>query len=127
MKELTLGSQHLVEFYGCCANLINDKTFVRQMMIEAAILAKATIVADVFHEFNPHGISGVVVIAESHLAIHSWPEHHCVSLDIFTCSGQMAPEAAIEHLRVAFKAQQVEIQKFKRGVVPQSRDIPVEV
>jgi S-adenosylmethionine decarboxylase len=86
-------------------------------MIEAAKCAKATIVADVFHEFNPHGISGVVVIAESHIAIHSWPEFSCASVDIFTCSADMNPEAAIEYLKTAFKAQKTEVRKINRGVV----------
>lgn len=86
-------------------------------MIESARIAMATIVADVFHEFNPHGISGVVVIAESHIAVHSWPEHCCASVDIFTCSSEMNPDAAVSYLESAFKAQKIEIRKISRGTV----------
>jgi len=117
MEKINLGTQYLAEFYNCCKNTINDKDRIREIMIEAAKIAKATIVADIFHEFNPHGISGVVVIAESHIAIHSWPEHSCASVDIFTCSSDMSPEAAVEYLKAAFKAQKIEVRKIDRGVV----------
>lgn len=83
-------------------------------MIQAAKIARATIVADVFHEFNPHGLSGAVVIAESHIAIHSWPEHQCASVDIFTCSKDMEPRAAVDFLKSAFKAQRVDIKSIDR-------------
>ncbi len=117
MKKISLGKQVLAEFYGCCVETINNKDIIRDSMIKAAKVAKATIVADVFHEFNPHGISGVVVIAESHIAIHSWPEHQCASIDIFTCSDDMDPLAAVEFLKTIFKAQKVEVKTIPRGQV----------
>ncbi len=120
MKKISLGKQVLAEFYGCCVETINNKDIIRDSMIEAAKVAKATIVADVFHEFNPHGISGVVVIAESHIAIHSWPEHQCASIDIFTCSDDMDPLAAVEFLKTIFKAQKVEVKTIPRGQVDMS-------
>jgi S-adenosylmethionine decarboxylase len=119
MKDIVLGTQYMADFYECSSDLINDRNFVRQRMLEAATLIKATIVTDVFHEFNPHGLSGVVVIAESHMAIHSWPEYRCVSIDIFTCSDQMVPEDGIEHLKIAFQAKRVEVQKVVRGTISQ--------
>lgn len=96
---------------------INSKDRIREAMIQAAKIAKATIVADVFHEFNPHGLSGVVVIAESHIAIHSWPEHQCASVDIFTCSKDMEPQAAIDFLTRIFKAQKVDVKSIDRGEI----------
>jgi S-adenosylmethionine decarboxylase proenzyme len=117
LNPVVLGEQHLVEFYDCCVHSINNKDFLRKVMIQAALEAKATIVADVFHEFNPHGLSGVVVIAESHIAIHSWPEYKCASVDIFTCSSQMNPSAAIDYLKQAFKAQKVDVKVISRGKV----------
>ncbi len=117
MKKISLGNQYLAEFYDCCVDTINNKDRICEAMIQAAKTAKATIVADVFHEFNPHGISGVVVIAESHIAIHSWPEHRCASVDIFTCSKDMDPQAAVDFLKSEFKAQRVEIKTIDRGEV----------
>jgi S-adenosylmethionine decarboxylase len=115
MLKLTLGSQTLVDLYHCNSKAIGDIKFVRAAMLEAAILSKATIVTDVFHEFNPQGLSGVVVIAESHIAFHSWPEFGCVSLDIFSCGNKMKPEIAIDHLRIAFGAQDMHLEKILRG------------
>lgn len=117
MKKNSLGHLHLAEFYGCCVESINSVELVRTAMVEAAKIARATIVTDVFHEFNPHGISGVVVIAESHFAIHSWPEHGCVSVDLFTCSQDMNPQAAIDYLASVFKAKKVSVQSLSRGEV----------
>jgi S-adenosylmethionine decarboxylase proenzyme len=117
---VSLGSQYLVELYGCCVDTINDQARVRDAMIQAARAAQATIVADVFHRFNPHGISGVVVIAESHIAIHSWPEHACASVDIFTCGDRLRPEAAVESLKAAFRATHTEVR-----VIPRGRAAPV--
>lgn len=117
MKKINLGQQVLAEFYGCCVEAINNKDIIRHSMIEAAKIANATIVADVFHQFNPHGISGVVVIAESHIAIHSWPEYQCASVDIFTCSEGMNPQAAVDYLKSVFKAEKVEITAIARGQV----------
>lgn len=118
MKSKSLGCQYLAEFYDCCSEVISSKSRIQEAMIEAAKIANATIVADVFHEFNPFGISGVVVIAESHMAIHSWPEYLCASVDIFTCSPAMRPDEAIEFLKRVFGAKRVEIQKVERGLVP---------
>jgi S-adenosylmethionine decarboxylase proenzyme len=117
MKKISLGQHHLAEFYGCDVKSINNVSVVREAMIEAAKIARATIVTDVFHEFNPHGISGVVVIAESHFAIHSWPEHACVSVDLFTCSHHMNPQAAIDYLANIFKASKISIQSVNRGEI----------
>lgn len=116
MIRTSLGTHHLVEFFGCCVQSINSREVIREAMLAAAEVAKATVVADVFHEFNPYGMSGVVVIAESHIAVHSWPEHGCASVDIFTCSEDMDPLAAIDFLRERFKAEGVQVKMLSRGV-----------
>src|SRR3989304_5622831 len=79
-----LGRHLLLELFDCDAEAINSLEVVKASMVEAARLAQATIVDVVFHEFNPFGISGVVVIAESHLAIHTWPEYRYAAVDIFS-------------------------------------------
>lgn len=114
MKPTSLGQQYLVDFYDCTKGIYQVED-LREHMLAAARIANATIVKDVFHTFNPHGISGVVVIAESHLAIHTWPEHACAALDLFTCSPAMDALAAIEYLRKAFLAQDVAVHVQERG------------
>lgn len=112
-----LGRQLLVEFYDCDPQILNDKEKVRCALRQAAVEAGATIVTDVFHEFNPHGISGVVVIAESHLAIHTWPEFDFAAVDLFTCGNDVIPNLAMTHLQKALKADRLSIMELKRGIL----------
>jgi S-adenosylmethionine decarboxylase len=112
-----LGRQLLVEFYGCDSKGLNDKEMLRHALKQAAVEAGATIVADVFHEFNPHGISGVVVIAESHLAIHTWPEFGFAAVDLFTCGDDILPDKAMNYLKAQLKASHLSVMELKRGVL----------
>jgi S-adenosylmethionine decarboxylase proenzyme len=112
-----LGRHLLAEFYECDSKGLNDKDFLRLILRKAASEAGATVVTDVFHEFNPHGISGVVVIAESHLAIHTWPEYDFAAVDFFTCGNDIAPDLAMEYLRTGLKANHFSIVELKRGVM----------
>ena len=74
-------------------------------MVDAAKHAHARIVDVVFHTFNPHGISGVIVIAESHLAIHTWPEYNFASIDVYTCGTEINPWRAYNFVAKKFKAK----------------------
>ncbi len=86
-------------------------------MIDAAKKANATIVDDKFHHFSPFGVSGVVVIAESHLAIHTWPEYRYAAVDVFTCGETLKPEVAAIHLAQVFQSQNPSIHEIKRGII----------
>ena len=86
-------------------------------MIDAAKKAHATIVDDKFHHFSPFGVSGVVVIAESHLAIHTWPEYRYAAVDVFTCGETLKPEVAAIHLAQVFQSQNPSIHEIKRGII----------
>jgi len=110
-----LGKQIMVELYGCNSDKINDQSFISGSMTEAAIKAKATIVKKYFHEFSPYGISGTIVIAESHINIHTWPEHNYAAIDIFTCGEDLLPLAAAEHLKSEFEADKMETTECTRG------------
>jgi len=81
-----LGRQIVVEYYGCNPVALNNVAFIKRAMRNAAEASGATIVQEAFHVFNPHGVSGVVVIQESHLAIHTWPERKVLHIDLVTCS-----------------------------------------
>lgn len=113
MKEL--GQHHLIDFFDCDPEIISNSDRVREIMLVAARLSGATIVTDVFHQFNPYGVSGVVVIAESHLAIHTWPEYGQAALDVFTCGTGMSCEVAIETVRAGFAAASMERECLERG------------
>ncbi len=114
MKKV-LGRQVLLEFYGCARELLDDAGFVETAMLEAARRARATIVQTAFHRFSPQGVSGIVVIAESHLAIHTWPEYGYAAIDIFTCGSRVLPEVACECLIQAFRPRSVSRKDMDRG------------
>ena len=81
----SLGRHILAEFYGCDFEELNNQDNIQVYMRNAAIKAKATIVNESFHKFSPWGVSGVIVIQESHLTIHTWPEYCYAAVDLFTC------------------------------------------
>ena len=110
-----LGRHLLVEFYSCNTEIINNIQTVERSMKEAAVKAGSTVVDAVFRRFDPHGISGVVVIAESHLAIHTWPEYGYAAVDLFTCGEKVDPWAAHDHLAQVFKAGDSKCKEVKRG------------
>src|SRR3989338_5976808 len=110
-----LGRHMLLELFDCDAQVINSLETVKGALVEAAKRAQATIVDIVFHEFNPFGISGVVVIAESHLTIHTWPEYRYAAADIFTCGDVLQPEVAANYLVEQFGAQRTSVVEMSRG------------
>ena len=81
-----LGRHLLVDLADCDRALLDDVDRLRTAMLDSAGAIGATIVTDHFHRFAPQGVSGVIVIAESHLALHTWPEHGMASIDLFSCS-----------------------------------------
>ena len=110
----------LLELFDCDPDAINSLDIVKASMVEAAKRAQATIVDVVFHEFNPFGISGVVVIAESHLAIHTWPEYRYAAVDVFSCGETLQPQVAVEHLVEQLGAARTSVVELQRGVFLQA-------
>ena len=84
-------------------------------MVTAAKMAGATVVQTCFHKFSPHGLSGVVVIAESHLAVHTWPEHNAMCLDLFSCSDKINAQIAIDFIAAEIQAGKVDRRTVTRG------------
>jgi S-adenosylmethionine decarboxylase len=112
-----LGRHLLLELFECDATALSSLTTVKTSMLEAATRAHATIVNHVFHEFSPFGVSGVVVIAESHLAIHTWPEYRFAAVDVFSCGEVLQPQLAAEYLAERFTAGRVSVVELGRGVL----------
>jgi S-adenosylmethionine decarboxylase len=111
-----LGRHLLLELFECDSDAINNLESVKAALVEAAKRAQATIVDVVFHEFNPFGISGVVVIAESHLSIHTWPEYRYAAVDIFSCGEVLQPEVAANYLVEQFGAERASVVEMQRGM-----------
>lgn len=114
MKNV-LGQHMLVEFYNCSPEALDNVAAIERDMNDAALACGATIVQSSFHRFEPWGVSGVVVISESHLAIHTWPEYGYASVDLYTCGETIDPLQAYEYLREKLQAKHAEIQTLKRG------------
>jgi len=114
----TLGYHLLIEFCGCDHDILNDVGNIKGLMDEAAVVSGASIVESVFHRFNPHGVSGVVVIAESHLAIHTWPEYGYAAVDLFTCGEAVDPWKAYEFLKERLTPQSTSTKEILRGEIP---------
>src|SRR6266702_8059490 len=111
-----LGRHLLLELFDCDSDAINNLENVKGALVEAAKRAQATIVDVVFHEFNPFGVSGVVVIAESHLTIHTWPEYRYAAVDIFSCGDILQPEIAARYLVEQFGADRTSVVEMQRGL-----------
>ncbi len=111
----SLGRHIIVEYYDCDPALMNDVTHIEQSMEQAAEASGATIINSTFHHFSPYGVSGVVVIQESHLAIHTWPEYGYASVDLFTCGGSVDPWVAYRELKGFFKAGHGSAVEMSRG------------
>lgn len=110
-----LGRHVLAEIHGCDFDILNDLKKVEEIMVNAALEAGAEVREFVFHKFSPQGVSGVVVISESHLAIHTWPELGYAAVDVFTCGDKVDPWDACKFLTEKFNAQQVDAKEVERG------------
>lgn len=113
-----LGQQLLVELHGCEPATLREVDAVRQAVLAAARAGGATVIAEVFHHFSPFGVSGVVVIAESHVAIHTWPEHRYAAADVFTCGQTLHPGRVQQVLAERLGATQVSAVELRRGLLP---------
>ncbi|MBM4128917.1 MAG: adenosylmethionine decarboxylase [Nitrospira sp.] len=112
-----LGTHLLLELRDCNPEILKDLEKVKNIMVSAVKEAKATIIEVSFHEFNPFGISGIVVIAESHMSIHTWPEYRYAAVDIFTCGEVIKPEVAAAYLIKRFECKSPSIVELKRGIL----------
>lgn len=110
-----LGIHYILELYGCDKRMISSVSSIEKHMVETAHRAKAHIVSHHFHQFEPYGVSGVVILEESHLTLHSWPEHNYAAVDLFCCNPQVDFEAARDYLIEVLSVQDSSFQVLERG------------
>ncbi len=116
-KHFHLGQHVLAEFFECDPNILNNLNLIEKLMVDAALECGATVVQKCFHMFNPHGVSGVVIIAESHFAIHTWPEFGYAAVDLFTCGDKCNPKVSYEFLKQKFHSKNSCYSELKRGII----------
>lgn len=112
-----LGLHILLDLYECQTNLDSPED-IQAIMIQAAKEAHTTVLNSYVHKFSPQGVSCVVVISESHLSIHTWPEHKHAEIDVFTCGSNALPTAAVDCLQRYFQPRRAVIHRQKRGDMP---------
>lgn len=110
----TRGTHLLAELHGCAPDRLDSVEAVREAMLRAAELAGCTVLYTLCHAFEPQGVTGLLLIAESHLSVHTWPEHGYAAVDLFTC-GTAATDTAIDALGEALGATRVERLSVERG------------
>lgn len=118
-----LGKHLIVEFCECDKSTLDNMAYLEEHMNEAVRKSGATIVRSVFHRYNPQGISGVVIIAESHISIHSWPEYGYAAVDFFTCGESVDPHKAAAYMKEKLRSQSVDIKELRRGIPSETDEI----
>ena len=128
-KDFALGRHMTIEFYDCNHEILCDAEKIEQIFIDSAKASGATVLGTNFHSFEPQGVSGFVVIAESHFSVHAWPEHDYAAVDIFTCGDSIDFKKAVESLEEGLQSDQAIISGvMNRGVVSNNgmeRMVPV--
>ncbi len=112
MKQV--GTHLVVDAWEAPHDLLNDPEGIRRALIDAISAGEATLIDLCVHQFSPHGVTATATLAESHIAIHTWPEHGYFAADLFFC-GQGKPKDAMKLLQTALKAKQVRMREIPRG------------
>ena len=120
-----LGKHLLLELRDCNKEVLDDIDFIRINLVTAAIAAGATVMGESFHKFSPQGVSGVVVIAESHLTIHTWPEFGYAAVDVFTCGTSVKPEIAAQILVEKLGSKDHSMVVLERGILEKEKVVGV--
>lgn len=111
-----LGTHIVCELSGCDPEVLTNVDAVHAMMVAAAKASRATVMESAFHRFEPQGVSGTVILAESHLSIHTWPEMGYAAMDFYTCGDHTDPWLACEHAAKILEAKTVMTTEVKRGI-----------
>ncbi|NJP37026.1 adenosylmethionine decarboxylase [Alkalicoccus luteus] len=114
----TMGRHVIAELWKCNIEKLNDMAFIERTFVDAALEAGAEVREVAFHKFAPQGVSGVVIISESHLTIHSFPEHGYASIDVYTCGDRIDPNVAADFIANALGAGRSEVVEVPRGIGP---------
>ena len=113
-SKTDFGKHYILDCFDCDPEVIKFVASTREVLLRAVEESKATLIDDLFHQFDPVGVSGVVLISESHFSVHTWPESGFAGVDIFTC-GPMEPQKAIDIIKAGFGAKKVNVKVLSRG------------
>ncbi len=117
IRMVKLGTHLIVDAWQAPADLLNDPDRIRTAIMDAIYAGEATLIDLCVHQFSPHGVTATATLAESHIAIHTWPEHGYFAADLFFC-GQGKPDLAMKLLQTALQAKKIKITEVTRGFSP---------
>ncbi len=109
-----VGKHCILELYGCDPLKLNDEKFIKIIVMAASEIAGAKLLQMIIHSFEPKGVTGLALLAESHISIHTWPESKYAAVDVFTCGEQTVPEKACEYLVRELSATKYSLRSFSR-------------
>lgn len=113
MMNKELGLAVTIDVSRCQSEHIHNISYLQSLMYEIANFMKTTIVGEIYHTFTPYGITIIAIVADSHIAIHTWPEYHHVAIDIFSCK-QYIPDKVLNHIKEKLKSNEINTHKIKR-------------
>jgi len=116
----TEGKHIVFDVWGADKGKLNDVRYIQELLLEAAKLAEATTLHSFFHQFDPDGITGVVVVSESHISIHTWPGEGFASVDVYTCGNKCFPERAVKYITEELEGKCCNVIGIDRGSRPRS-------
>lgn len=111
----SLGKHALVEFYRCSPQILNNADALEEIVLRALKTAGTSVINSFFHKFSPHGITGIIIIAESHFAIHTWPEFRYAAVDLFTCGDSIDNLRAMELIKDEIQSGHYSLMEISRG------------
>ncbi|RLE65099.1 MAG: S-adenosylmethionine decarboxylase proenzyme [Thermoprotei archaeon] len=110
-----LGKHIIAELFECDSSTLDNVNLIKEILLEAAVASNSTVINYSFHRFKPYGVSGYVLIAESHISIHTWPEYGYAAVDVFTCGDRTDPWKGLEILKKKLKAKKLAVMEITRG------------
>jgi len=114
-KNISQGSHYLISFWGCNHEQIESVNFWKKILTKSASEAKLIVLGSIYHKFNPHGITGILLLSSSHMSVHTWPEHGYVACDMFSCTKDKDTIKAVDFLKRNIQHEKIVIKKETRG------------
>lgn len=112
----TIGYHYVVEASGCDSSVLGDVERLRELLMFAAKRAGMDVKGSYFFKFSPTGVSGTLIVAASHVSIHTWPEHSYAALDVYVCGTGSDPEKAVNEILAGLRTEHAHITEIRRGI-----------
>ena len=127
MMTMTVGTHIIADFYGTDADLISTAPTMARIFEETVVHSGLTKLTSNYYQFDPYGASGVILLAESHMSFHTWPEYNLVTLDFYTCGRPEGAERALAYLKKVLNPERIDIKRFERGTYVGAQGSPKPV